>query len=317
MKVNIITSRSGGPFINGRDLVSALNKRGIIANHTHKLKGLLMSPLYQSADVVHVMGIPVTYRIWRKPVIFTVLADCRVEKNIWRFLFPRAIKKADVLTTTSRFLKEALDLRDATVIPNAILPERYNLAKHKRKDTIKLVMVTAFHFPEKARGVLGIAEILAKAQKMTRKNIECTVVGGGPYLEEIKSKVERDAEIEFVGFKRNPRKIMEKSDIFVYYSGHDNVPTVILEAMACGLPVITNEVGAVSEVVTNGRDGYVARNNDEYLTHLLNLVEDFKLRQRLGMIARKTVEEKFNLGKVVERYTRLYEKVSLPKGGPK
>ena len=310
MKVNIITSRSGGPFINGRDLVSTLDKRGIIANHTHKLKGLLMSPFYQSADVVHVMGIPVTYRIWRKPVIFTVLADYRVEKNIWRFLFPKAIKKADVLTTTSRFLKEALNLRDATVIPNAIPPERYNLAKHKRKDTIKLVMVTAFHFPKKAKGVLNLAEILAKTQKMTKKNIECTIVGGGHYLEEIKSKAERGVEIDFVGFKRDPRKIMEESDIFVYYSGHDNLPTVLLEAMACGLPVVTNEIGAVSEVITNGRDGYVAKDDDEYLTHLLDLLEDFKSRQRLGKGARKTVEEKFSLEKIVKRYIRLYEKLA-------
>lgn len=310
MKVNVLTPRFGGPFINGRDLVSTLNKRGIVATHTHNLKDLLMSPLHQSADVVHAMGIPVTYRIWRKPVILTVLADFRMEKNIWRFLFPKAIKKADALTTTSRFLKEALDLRDATIIPNTILPERYNLAKHKGKDTIKLVMVTGFHFPKKAKGVLNLAEILAKAQRMTKKNIECTVVGGGPYLEEIKSKAERGVEIDFVGFRRDPRKIMEKSDIFVYYSGHDNFPTAILEAMACGLPVITNEVGAVSEVMTNGGDGYVAKDCDEYLTHLLNLLEDFRLRQKLGGNARKIVEEKFSLEKIVERYIRLYEKLA-------
>lgn len=310
MKVNVLTPRFGGPFINGRDLVSTLNKRGIVANHTHKLKDLLMSPLYQSTDIVHAMGIPITYRVWRNPVVLTILADHRMEKNIWKFLFPKAIKKADVLTTTSRFLKEVLDLHDAIVIPNAILPERYNLTKHGEKDTIKLVIVTAFYFPKKAKGILNLAEILAKAQRMTEKNIECKVVGGGPYLDEIKNKVRKDAKIDFVGFRQNSRKIIKKSDIFVYYSGHDNLPTAVLEAMACGLPVVTNQVGAVSEMITNGRDGYIAKNDDNYLVHLLNLLEDFRLRQRLGRSARKTVEEKFSLGKIVEKYIRLYEKLA-------
>ena len=307
MKVNVLTPRFGGPFINGRDLVSTLNKKGIVANHIHKLKNLLTSPLYQSADVVHAMGIPITYRVWRKPVVLTILGDHRMEKSIWRFLFPKAIEKADFLTTTSQFLKEVLDLHDVIVIPNAILPERYNLAEHTDKDTVKLVMVTSFYFPKKAKGVLNLAEIVAKAQRTTEKNIQCTVVGGGPYLEEIKSKVRKNVKIDFVGFRLDPRKNLEKSDIFVYYSGHDNFPTAILEAMACGLPMVTNEVGAVPEIVTNEKDGYVARNDDDYLIRLLNLLESYKLRQKIGQNARKTVERKFNWKNIVDKFIEIYE----------
>jgi len=273
MKVNVLTPRFGGPFINGRDLVSTLNKRGIVVKHTHKLKDLLMSPLHQSADVVHAMGIPVTYRVWRKPVVITILADYRMEGNIWRFFFPKAIEKADVVTTTSRFLKKRLELEDAIVIPNAVVLENFNPVKHEEKKTIKL---------------------------------ECTVVGGGHYLEEMKSEVRKDVEIDFVGFKRDPRKIMEGSDIFAYYSGHDNFPTVLLEAMACGLPVVTNEVGAVSEVITSGEDGYVAKDDDDYLAHLLNLLEDYKLRRRIGQNARKTVEKKFNWETVINNFVSIY-----------
>lgn len=307
MKVNVLTPRFGGPFINGMDLVSTLNKRGIVANHIHKLKDLLTSPLHQSADVVHAMGIPITYRVWRKPVVLTILADYRLERNIWRFFFPKAIEKADIVTTTSRFLKKELKLKDAIIIPNAVISENFNLVKHEEKTTVKLVMVTAFYFPKKARGVLDLAEILAKARRMTEKNIECTVVGGGSYLQEIKNKVRKDVKIDFVEFRQDPRKIIEESDIFVYYSRHDNFPTSILEAMACGLPVITNEVGAVSEIITNGGDGYVAKNDDDYLVRLLNLLESYKLRQKIGQNARKTVERKFNWKNIVDKFIEIYE----------
>ena len=311
MKINILTPvHKGGPYNWGRDLAYLLNKKGFVANHVHKLKEVLISPFYQNADIIHTT-VPLTYKFWRKPVVLTVKGDYTIEKRKWRVLYPLAIKKADVITTPSHFLKEKLNLYDPIIIPNAIFPERFKVVKHSEKDVINLVTVTKFAFKDKSEGVLNMIKILEKIQKITDKQINYTLIGGGLYLERLKEKTKKyDTNVKFTGFLDNPKEILEKSDIFIYYSVHDNFPNAILEAMASGLPVITNNVGAVHEIIETGKDGYVAEYDKDYQECLLSLLDDYKIRARLGQNARKTVEEKFDWNIIVNDYISIYEKLS-------
>ena len=311
MKINILTSvHKGGPYNWGRDLAYLLNKKGFIANHVHKLKEVLISPFYQDADIIHAT-LPLTYKLWRKSVVLTVKGDYSIEKRKWRLFYPIAIKKADVITTPSYFLKERLNLDDAVVIPNAIFPNQFKVVKHSEKDVINLVTVTKFAFKDKSEGVLNMIKILEKVQKSTNKNINYTIIGGGPYLEQIKEKTRGyNMKVKFTGFLDNPKEVLEASDIFVYYSIHDNFPNAILEAMASGLPVVTNNVGAVHEIIKSGKDGKVAECDEDYQKYLLNLVDDYKLRVKMGQNTRKTVEEKFDWNIIVNDYICIYEKLS-------
>ena len=308
MKVNILSPvHRGGPYNWASDLVFMLNKKGIKAKWIHNLKNILISLFYQDADVIHTV-VPLTYRLWVKPVVLTVKGDYTIEKRKWRLLYPLAIKKADIVTTPSHFLKQRLNLDDAVVIPNAIFPDRFKIVKHFEKEIINLVTVTNFGFRDKAEGVLNIVKILEKVKKSTDNKINYTIIGGGAYLEQIKEKTkEYDTNVKFTGFLNDPKEVLETSDIFVYYSIHDNFPNSILDGMASGLPVITNNVGAVPEIIESERDGYVAEYDEDYQEYFLNLVEDYKLREKIGQNARKTVEEKFDWKKVVNEYISIYE----------
>ena len=70
-----------------------------------------------------------------------------------------------------------------------------------------------------------------------------------------------DLKVSFTGMVAEPQQELERGDIFLYYSNHDNFPNTILEAMSCGLPVITNDIGAINEIIENGKDGYIS---DDY-----------------------------------------------------
>src|SRR3990172_2164878 len=271
-KINILTPyRKGGPWFWGETLVNKINRSSPLefqGEHIYKLFDLLSSPIYQDCDIVHA-AVPISYRLWRKPVILTVKGNYLIENNIWKPFFPKAIDKADIVTTPSQYLKKEVGF-------------------------------------DKAIGVLTILKILNELPEPAKKRINYYILGKGKFLENIiKESWKFSVKHSFVGWQ-DPQNFFSKSDLFLYYSEHDNMPNAVLEAMASGLPVITNQVGAVREMIDNKQDGFIAQNEEEYRNHFLSLIENFSLRKQIGQRARKKIEERFNWDVIIWDYIKLY-----------
>ncbi len=142
------------------------------------------------------------------------------------------------------------------------------------------------------------------------KNVLQIIVGEGTYLRYVRDYARGcKLDIRFSGFLPNPYMALYNSDVFLYYSFHDNFPNVILEAMASGLPVLTNRVGAVGEIINSGVDGLIADNDKQYAEYLHDLLSNEELRKRLGTEARLKVERSFNWHTLVDRYIDIYDEV--------
>jgi len=312
MKINVLTQvHHGGPYNWGRILVSQLNNRGFEARHIHKLFQLLASPIHQNADIIH-GSVLLGYRLWKKPLILTIHGEYPMEKeNIWRHLYPSAIARADIITTPSFFLKDRLNLKDAIVIPNAVAAEQYRVIEHTRQDTINLLTVTSFGFEDKARGILDLLMILDNLPGEIRKKVKFSVVGGGTYLKQIEGEARKyKTYTKFLGRLPDIRSLLEESNIFLYFSHYDNFPLVILEAMASGLPVLTNDVGAINEMINREQDGFIASDQNAYVQYLVELINNVDLRRHIGSEAQKKVVAKFNWPRVVERYIEIYNRLA-------
>jgi glycosyltransferase involved in cell wall biosynthesis len=98
------------------------------------------------------------------------------------------------------------------------------------------------------------------------------------------------------------------SDCLVLPSYAEGLPMAILEAMAYGLPVIATPVGAIPEVITNGREGFLVGPGDvEALAdRMLRLACDANLRQRMGLDARRRAAAEFSLDATVDRIVGIY-----------
>jgi glycosyltransferase involved in cell wall biosynthesis len=90
----------------------------------------------------------------------------------------------------------------------------------------------------------------------------------------------------------------------------EGMPTVILEAMACGLPVVATNVGAVRELVADGETGFVVEPEDPaaFAVALEKVVADAKLRARLGEAGRARFEREFSLEVLADIHVRAYER---------
>ena len=107
--------------------------------------------------------------------------------------------------------------------------------------------------------------------------------------------------------------LYRNADIFVLPTRADFSPNAVCEAMAFELPVITTNVGSLSETIKEGENGFFIPVDDEQILsdRLKLLVDDKNLRTRMGKLGRKLIEEKYNLEKIAERIIYHLKRVAL------
>ena len=113
--------------------------------------------------------------------------------------------------------------------------------------------------------------------------------------------------------ERLPR-LYSTVNMYVTATVADNLPYAILEAMACGLPVVATNVGGIPELVTDGESGLLVPPADPDVlgAAILHLLRDPDLASRMGKEGRGRVEREFTMAKFVSAYERLFEEMSKP-----
>jgi colanic acid/amylovoran biosynthesis glycosyltransferase len=105
---------------------------------------------------------------------------------------------------------------------------------------------------------------------------------------------------------------LHRADVLLHASLSEGLPNVVLEAMACGLPVVVTDCGGIREAVTDGVEGFVVpvRRPDEMADALATLWQDPDLRGEMGRAGRARVCAEFTLTRQVESFVRLYDDVA-------
>ncbi|KXH72299.1 MAG: hypothetical protein AM326_03680 [Candidatus Thorarchaeota archaeon SMTZ-45] len=105
--------------------------------------------------------------------------------------------------------------------------------------------------------------------------------------------------------------LINQSRVFIYPSREEPFGLSILEAMACGVPVVTTNVFGPSEIITNNVDGLTVPpdNVRELVRAIVTLLQDKRLREKIGRNGRKTVEAKFDIKIHYDELIRTYLKL--------
>ena len=182
----------------------------------------------------------------------------------------------------------------------------------------KIVVLFCGRFTEKK----GISYALEAFSRVVRKNpeLEMRLVGDGEGYENVLKKI-RDLKIQdkvkllgILPFPKVAEQLLQ-ADIFIHPSvtasngdSEGGAPTILLEASAAGVPVVSTLHADIPEVVLHELTGFLAKEKDvEGLSHYLEvLVNDSKLRKTMGEKGRQHISAHYNIEKEVSKLEELY-----------
>lgn len=179
------------------------------------------------------------------------------------------------------------------------------------KDEDKVAVHIGNFSPEKNHDFL--LDLFADIKQVDHR-VKLFCVGTGILYDEIEQKIkERNLEntVFLLGFRRDIPEILAVSDCFVLSSKIEGVPGVILEAAAQRKPSVATDVGGVSEVLNDGKTGFLIQNfqKEEFKKKLLNVLYDDALRNKLGDNAFQLVYDQFNPVRNAVRFEELYQQL--------
>ena len=161
--------------------------------------------------------------------------------------------------------------------------------------------------------VKGVELLLRVAEEVltTYPGVRFLIVGDGPLRGLVADVCKKNPGVIYLGYRENIPSIMRISDILVLPSVSEGLPFVLLEAGHMGLAVVATDVGAVPDIIIDGKTGLlVNRGSFKQLVKALSLlIEDEALRKRLGMNLKKHIESYCCWDRVVDEYEKLYKKV--------
>ncbi len=147
-------------------------------------------------------------------------------------------------------------------------------------------------------------------------SFRCVLVGDGPCRAELaaaQSRLGLESIVEMVGAVDQGQvlRYWQQAALGVLTSDNEGMPVCLMEAAACGVPVVATDVGGVRELVKHGATGLLVRSRDAsaLASRLEQLLGNPKLRTQMGRLARARAEEQFSVARQVQKLLDLWTEV--------
>lgn len=146
------------------------------------------------------------------------------------------------------------------------------------------------------------------------EKVQFLLVGSGPLEEEIRALTKKlgiEKKVVFAGHREDIPELLSSMDIFVLSSKSEGHPYSLIEALAQGKPVVATRVGGVSDVVVNGKNGYLVppKNSHQLAQAIIKLLKDTDLRRSFGKEGKRVARQNFSLKRMVSETELLYRKL--------
>lgn len=153
------------------------------------------------------------------------------------------------------------------------------------------------------------AAIAQVARKLSDQELIFIALG-----EDAPAQKSGSTETRFVSFEKDPARVAlyyQAADIYLHAARADTFPNTVLEALACGTPVVGTTVGGIPEQVDEGLTGFLVPPGDHVAmaSRILDIIQDDALRMRMSHLASIAARERFDLERQVNDHLSWYEEI--------
>lgn len=246
-----------------------------------------------------------------------------------------SFKSSNSFLTTSINILENINrvLSDHIILYSKNLINEWNLKKYKNK-----ISITSRHFLnfdifrikkdiDERKNLVGYIgrlseekgiSVFIKAIPLAIKNIkdiEFFIAGDGKFNNEIKNFIftnNLDKRVKFIGWipHEDIPEFLNELKLLVIPSYTEGLPNILLEAMACGTPVLATPVGAIPDIIRDGETGFIISDNtpDIIVENITNILNNPYLK-RIVLTAKNFVEKNYTFSECVKNYEKIIEGV--------
>jgi len=236
----------------------------------------------------------------------------RNKKNKYTYLYNIMYKfiyvNLDLIIAQSESMKQDLCINykmnsnKISTINNFVDMDRINQMSDSKKKLFKrnkfnLIAVGRL---EKVKGY----ERLIHVAKKLGPGFHITIIGDGSERRSLLNLIQEldlEDKVTLLGFKTNPYKYMRQSDCLILTSSYEGFPNVLLEANACGIPIMAfNCPGGVAEIINENVNGFlIEHGNVIKMSEKLNEIKNFKFDNKL---IKEYIKNKYSKNKIIESY---------------
>ena len=284
---------------------------------------------HRDIDAFYIIGTPkfsvwaiLFARIFKKPVTLALTGKSEIfsASKGWR---------NKILAMCTHYIATTKEIRDGFIKNGGISPEKISILPHgidtkkylQSNEKIRRELKISHGIDPNCKVLLFCARIvrdkgvdtLQDVWKILHKKYPdavLLVVGGGlnELLEELrKTSAELENSIKVIGEVDAPQEFYRLSDVYIFPSRHEGLPTSLLEAMASGLPAVTSDIGGCEDVIFNDVNGYRVYSEDAaaFAEKISILFENDEQRRIFGERAAKLVRETCDFSIVIPKLAKI------------
>ena len=312
---NVYYSLSGSDVIEITDFESIIDDFQPDVIHSHLIDSELVSrqnPRKGVAYITHWHGCPSLMNnvSWLEKL---------KRENVWKWNTKRRLLKQyfkcnNHFLCISKFIQEYVisnvgaNESETTVIHNAIDLNRFKPLGLEKKDGFRLISIGSL---QRNKNHAFLFKVLKQLLTNGFSDIHLDVFGEGPeklHLISLITELGLSENITLHGIVTNPEVHLNKSHLLVHSAWHEPFGLIFIEAMACGIPVVSFNTGGPAELIKNDRNGYLVSKDDVegFCARVTELYQDRNLLTRMGEEGKEHAQQ-FGLAAYTKKIETLYK----------
>jgi glycosyltransferase involved in cell wall biosynthesis len=317
----ILRKEGGGlPIIWRKSWLARFQMIPFILVHT-----LAVARYARDCDVIHAQWTLSAGSAWlarflhRRPILVTLHgSDIFQAAHMWpgSWLTCRVLRGCDHIIAVSQALAEAttqigIPRASITVVPDGVDLTHFTSSSSDRQEPLILYVGSLI----KRKGVVYLLEAMASIVR-AYPSCRLVIVGGGPErpsLENVASNLDLNEQVTFAG-SQTPDQVlnwMQRAKLFVLPSVEEGLGVVLLEALACGIPIVASHVGGIPEVVTPDVGVLVPPADANSLAEAIGqLLGDDHQWAQMSANARARAENHYDWHQIAAQFITIYERIA-------